>query len=388
MPTKIAIVLPNLSIIGAQRVAIDYGSELAQRGYKVTFLIKEKLSDLSLPVFQEAVVFDSTIFCKIKFVRYIESAIKLLRILRARKFDCVISVTPNYNRLLGLFKLLKIMPSRLVIEDHACPPDSYDDEFGKGLKRKWYELSEIFYRSADTMRVLSDESETYYKSRHPNVHIIVQPNMMDLVRIKNASLNVPKYQPVKPFIFYVGRLVRQKDVQFLITAFNEASEYIPHDLIIVGYGPLKSKLVEQAKLTAASNRIHFLENSDSNYWYMKEAALFPMTSIWEGQGLTIIEAMVLGTPVVSLDFNAGPKYLIGDNERGIIVKERSPSVFAKELIELINNPDKAFSLASAASRFVSDEIDIKRNFHKYINSFLIRNTELINNENNKSNCRR
>ena len=388
MSKKIAIVLPNLSIIGAQRVAIDYGSELAQRGYRVTFLIKENLSDLSLSKFQEAVVFDSTIFSKIKFARYIESVIKLITIIRTRTFDCVISVTPNYNRLLGLFKLLKIMPSRLVIEDHACPPDSYDDEFGKGLKRKWYELSEIFYRSADRMRVLSDESGTYYKSRHPNMHIIVQPNMMDLVRIKNASLNAPKYQPAKPFIFYVGRLVSQKDVHFLINAFNEASEYIPHDLIIVGYGPLKSKLVEQAKLTAASNRIHFLENSDSNYWYMKEAAIIPMTSIWEGHPLTMIEAMTLGTPVVSLDFNAGPKHLIGDNLRGIIVKERSPTIFAKEIIELISDSTKVSALSRAASKFVLEELDIKRNFHKYINSFLSKNTELIDNENDKSNCRR
>jgi glycosyltransferase involved in cell wall biosynthesis len=224
------------------------------------------------------------------------------------------------------------------------------------------------------MRVLSEESAAYYSSRHPCLRIIVQPNMMDLNRIIKASERTPSNKPNKPFIFYVGRLVRQKNIEFLIDAFDNASKHIPHDLIIIGYGPLKGELVKQANNAASANRIHFLETSEHNYWYMKEAAIFPMTSIWEGHPLTMIEAMSLGTPVISLDFHAGPKHLIGNNERGVIVKERSPTIFSMEIVRLINDSKQASALSNAALEFVSKELDIKNNFHEYINTFVLRDT--------------
>jgi glycosyltransferase involved in cell wall biosynthesis len=368
---KIAIVIPNFSIIGAQRIAIDYGNELLRRGYQVTWLSGdggEFLNEAKSRIFLYSPVY----LRKIRVLRYIEALLALALHLKKNNYDVVISVAPFLNRVLCLFKALSVFSSRLVIEDHACPPYSYYDEFKSYITLNFYRSTEFLYKQADAFRVLSPESRDYYHRRLGNDLAFFMPNFLSLERVRKLVNNyVPEEtRATFPTIVYVGRLTSQKNVGFLLESFFYLHSTMPCKLIIIGDGPEKNKLIDIVIKNKSSRDVTFLVSSDMNFGILARADIFPMTSLWEGMPLVMIEAMSLGIPVVTTNFPAGPSYLLGENERGIIADTTNALDFSKALKMALVDRESAKFRAQLATEFVRDNIEIRVNFHNYINKFI------------------
>ena len=367
---KIAFVVPDLSLIGAQRVALDYAKELLDRGFSVSFISGNDgvlQSELSCNLY----VFKSRLLRKIPFVRLFESLIYLGKHLRIKDYDVVISIAPFLNRILCLFKLLNIFRSKLIIEDHAYPPDSYKDEFGEGFLLLFYKLTEFIYKQSNGFRVLSQETFDYYNQSLGDTKVTFMPNFMDLERIVKLSEHKTPTGINFPYIFYIGRFTSQKNISFLIRAFASISRNIMHSLIIVGYGPERDALQDLINILGMQDRILIKENSILNFKLMREADIFPMTSLWEGMPLTMIEAMIIGTPIICKNFKAGPTYLLGNSERGKVVDTESEVEFGLQILKCLRNRKVMHLRSEAAKIFVNEKIDIKKNFNKYIESFLL-----------------
>lgn len=371
--SKITYVLPDLSTIGAQRIAIDYGAELIRRGYSVHWLCAntENRSHEVDPVL--VLGFGYRIFGSIRAVRTIESIFNLFLVIMAINPDIIISVTPFYNRILCVFKLFGLIKSRLIIEDHAYPPESNRDEFRSKSVRLIYERTTFLYRYANSVRVLSPEAKLYYDRFTLSGQVKFQPNLLNLERIRSMARGFSHLVPTKTRqrIVYIGRFTTQKNIKFLILSFAQLLKNMDADLYIIGYGPLEENLKKLAISLGILGNVFFKSSSELNYSYLASADLFAITSLWEGMPLVIIEAMELNVPVVTTKFLTGPSFLLGENcDRGLIVDTADHVEFSKAMLEVLIDSEASKRRAISAKEFVDRKLDISNSFECYIREFI------------------
>ncbi|MBM7712762.1 glycosyltransferase [Enterococcus xiangfangensis] len=142
-------------------------------------------------------------------------------------------------------------------------------------------------------------------------------------------------------ICYAGRiLIKEKGIKSIL----EAMSYIDKDisLNIAGVGTKKEfkKLKELVKVYNLEQRINIFGKVPSNRMaeFYNQADIYVSASEWEGFGLTIVEAMKCGLPIVSYN-NSGPNEILDYGEYGIIIVERNPRTLGERINTIINNDE-------------------------------------------------
>jgi 1,2-diacylglycerol 3-alpha-glucosyltransferase len=163
---------------------------------------------------------------------------------------------------------------------------------------------------------------------------------------------------------FVGRISKEKNVTFLVEAFKKVHQNVPEShLIIVGDGP------ETKTINAIIKELDLEQHVTlSGYLPKKEVftaltiadiMLFPSKT--ETQGLTVVESLQCGTPVVGLNY-MGVKEVL-QNEQGGVLTEDSTEAYAKAAIDLLTNASKVTALSKAAIQrgedFSSHTINLK-----------------------------
>lgn len=110
----------------------------------------------------------------------------------------------------------------------------------------------------------------------------------------------------RPFRFVtVGRLSPEKNHARLISAFSVVhGNNAKSRLVIVGDGPLMADLRSQVANLGLSSAITFTGHVDNPYAHMKEADVFVLSSDYEGQPMVLLEALVVGLPVITTAFGS------------------------------------------------------------------------------------
>ena len=150
---------------------------------------------------------------------------------------------------------------------------------------------------------------------------------------------VEKFRIRKPFVFFVGRLSRQKGIFDLL----DAMEYAPAGTtLVLATGKPDTPEIEQELrrvLTTAENVVwirEMLEDPDLVGLY-NEAAVFACPSIYEPFGIINLEAMACETPVVASRVG-GIKEVVVDKETGLLVPPGDPVRLGRALRKLIEDP--------------------------------------------------
>ncbi len=183
--------------------------------------------------------------------------------------------------------------------------------------------------------------------------IFLKPNLMPNVTLRNK----PK---IYDFI-YVGRLEEEKGVFLLLNTWKRYN--IPHKLIIIGDTTKSNDLLSQYSMPS----IEFLgkKNHDATLQLMSQSRYLLQTSLMvETFGLTIIEAMSMGLPVIG--FNIGTRSeMIKNNENGFIcdpTEEKLAQTISKahncDNYKELSNKAHTFSLSFSADRVVQLQIEL------------------------------
>ncbi len=150
-------------------------------------------------------------------------------------------------------------------------------------------------------------------------------------------LDHPWFSPgVAPVVLGVGRLTRQKNFGTLISAFARLRATKPARLIILGEGEERShleNLVQERGLAGDVELPGFVQNP---YAYMHRAAVFVLSSIWEGLPNSLIEALACGCPVVSTDCPGGPAEILDRGKYGHLVLPGDPESMAEAIGKVLN----------------------------------------------------
>lgn len=368
----ICFVLPDLAIIGAQRVAIELGRKLHAEGHAIHWLCGDGGTWLDELKEMEIHFFSPKTFPSVRGLRMLERLVRLGKSLADMKFDVVISVTPFMNRVVCLLKLLSACRAHLVIEDHAYPPRSYPDEFPRRWERLLYRHTEWLYGQADVMRTLTEDSLHYYQSRQPHLNAKAFPNLLDIERLRlSARAGIPEAAAEQTDLVYIGRFTTQKNLGFLIDCFARLLERRPTTLTIIGYGPEEAQLHQKIQDLGIGASVRFVQSGPDNLRHLSRAKVFPFVSRWEGFPLVLVEAMSVGAAIVSVDCKTGPRELLGvDSSRGWLVREDDPDAFVEALFEALSSEPERTRRTGNALAHVLENLDIRKKFPAYFKIFI------------------
>jgi glycosyltransferase involved in cell wall biosynthesis len=148
-------------------------------------------------------------------------------------------------------------------------------------------------------------------------------------------------KPKGNIVVNISRLDSQKDHKTLIDAFKIVAQKIPNSqLWLIGDGPQLNEIKKQAQQFKLTNRIKFLGWKQNPAKVLEKAAVFVLSSRWEGLPLTMLEAMSIGIPVVAADCPYGPSEILEENKFGILVPSENPDRMSSEIIGLLSDSTK------------------------------------------------
>jgi len=158
----------------------------------------------------------------------------------------------------------------------------------------------------------------------------------------NVKSDIKKdYKINGPIILTVGRLSKEKGIEYTIKAMPTILKKIPEiKLIIVGAGPEENNLKKLSKKLNLTGNVVFtggIPNKNLSRFY-KSADVFVLPSLREGMGLVLLEAMACGTPVIGSN-TGGITDIIKYGESGFLVKPKDPEDIAEKIIVLLSNKE-------------------------------------------------
>ena len=156
----------------------------------------------------------------------------------------------------------------------------------------------------------------------------------------------------------VGRLALQKNWRLAILAFSLIADKIEDDFIIYGEGPELENLKKYAEALDVSPRVIFGGISWEPEKDVVNAKLFVLSSDAEGSPNALIEALVMGLPCVSTEYDGGAAArLITNGENGLLVPKGDAEALAGAMLKMLTDAEYAKMLAANAKDRARREFD-------------------------------
>jgi glycosyltransferase involved in cell wall biosynthesis len=358
---RLAIFMPSLFGAGGQRVMLNLAHGIAECGYAVDLV----LAQVEGPFLAE--VRTSVRIVDLKASRVLTSLPALVRYLQREQPEAMLSVF-GYVNIIALWAWrLAGVRTRLFVGEH----NTVSVEAGNASRwrsRLVPRLIKHFYPWASGIVVVSqgvrdDLAQLTHISRE-RITVIYNPSVVrsEVWEKAQAPLDHPWFKPDQPpVLLAVGRLKAQKDYPLLIRAFAQVRQSQPVRLLILGEGderPMLESLISELGLEQDVSLPGFVMNP---YAYMARAALFVLSSRWEGLPTVLIEAMCCGTPVVSTDCPSGPREILKDGQYGQLVPVGEADALAKAITMTLagNTPNppseswQPYELESVVSQYTN-----------------------------------
>ena len=371
---KILHIIPNLKKGGAERIVIDI----------VRILNQNASNQVKLILFEDKIEYD------------VEDLKNLIEIVPSK---VQLSITKRHH--------LSISELQKTIE--LFQPDSIHSHLFEAEivsrsctfpKAKWFTHSHDRMRSLNNLNFFSIKSKrdltNYFEKRYllkcyrkngGNNFIAISediscflrtvlPKDLQSIQLLQNAIDVKRFERPMDFnkikdnavfnMVSIGRLDKNKNHQFLIDVVLELkNREIPVHLTIVGEGDERISLQEKIVQLNLSDQLSLVGLQEKVEMYLWNADLYIHSAITEGFGLTLIEAMASGLPVVCTD-GKGNRELIQEGENGFMVGERDPKLLADKIELLLKNDNLRQEMGGKARKFAQGF-----GIEKYVDSLLL-----------------
>jgi len=356
--TDLAIFLMDLGGGGAERVMLNLARGFSEKGLAVDLVLvqTEGVYLTQLPPQIRVVEFKKS--------RLMASIPDLVRYLRQTQPTVLMSALEDTNFVALWAKKLAGVATQVIVTVHNHL--SNEAKYATQLKRQLTpHLVKLFYPWADNVVAVSqgvaDDLLDLGLPAH-KINVVYNP-------IVTSELAEKAQEPVAhpwflneqpPVILGIGRLTKQKNFSMLIRAFGQVREHYPVRLAILGEGEEQAELKALVNQLNLSEHVAFLGFVDNPYAYLARAAVLVLSSLWEGFGNVIVEAIAVGTPVVSTNCRSGPAEILNHGEYGSLVSVENIKEMADAIVATIQSvPDQAmlkqrsqeFTLEKAVERY-------------------------------------
>jgi len=161
----------------------------------------------------------------------------------------------------------------------------------------------------------------------------------------------------------VARFTPPKHHELLLRAFSHLAD-TPAHLLLVGGGELEAPLRELASQLPNRACVHFLGIRADIPDILNASDIFVLSSRWEGNPMSVMEAMASGLPVVSTAVGGVPE-LVEEGKSGLLVPSEDEPALAQALQTLVANPDLRRQMGQSALRRAQERFDIRQTVRAY-----------------------
>lgn len=336
---------------GMERVLANKANYLVQHGYEVViattdqrglapfFELDERIRCIDLGINYEENNGKSLLNKLLKYpFKQIRHRQRLKQLLEQECPDITISMYCNEASLLPHIK----DGSKKILEIHFSKFKRM--QYGrKGLWRlvDWWRsrMDERLVARYDKFVVLTEEDRGYW-GELPNIEVI--PNARTFTPSRPSS-------PVNKRVVAVGRYSHQKGFDRLISAWRLVADRYPDwQLEIIGGGELQLELQAQIEQMKLSDKVFLKPSTNSIEDSYAGAAIYAMSSRYEGLPMVLLEAQAFGLPIVAFACKCGPRDVILEGINGYLVEEGNVHDLADKLMALIASPEKRRAMGAAA----------------------------------------
>ncbi len=162
-----------------------------------------------------------------------------------------------------------------------------------------------------------------------------------------------------PLALAIGRLIEQKDHETLLRAFALVRANAPDAMLaILGDGPLAGRTRALAEELGLGDAVVMPGRLETRDW-LERADVFVHSSLWEGFGIVLLEAMLAELPIAATRVSAVPEIVV-DGETGLLVDPGDVNALAAALGGLLADPARARALGAAGLARAQTQFSVSR----------------------------
>ena len=334
MPFKIAFIVGQLGLGGAEKQLFLLARGLLQKGWQVSVITmgpregeywEQPLREVGIPVSH----------IKMNLSR-LHRLFQIREVLHASNISIIHSWTMHTNFYASVGGRLAGIPIRIGSE--RCNHHASQKALGR-----WYSLC---LWGQDALVANSKQEAVFLMSHRPNLKVYDVPNG---VEARGQLTNLHDKQELcrrlgvsssSPIIGAVGSMVPRKNFTLLIEALGVlAKRKVAVTLVLIGDGPMLSELKQQATLSLPKDSFFFLGAIPNAVAWYPAFDLHCLPSIGqEGMPNVVMEASAIGLPVVASDV-AGVPELVENGVTGFLVQPNDVNCLAEHLQKLLLDSD-------------------------------------------------
>ena len=330
MVMKIGLLIDTLTGGGAERITLNFAETFSalENDVHVFILINEIKHEIAADNYKLHILTDNGQLSKFKILNKLKLAILFRKIVReiesdGVKFDFFISSSADFDRITrGM--------SNVYIRYRNSMWEFIQGKVGnrtgfKAWERRWRHI--LKHRSIYNGRKIVAITDAMHEDLCDKVGIRPKTiktiyNPFDFNKIRKKADEVVKEIPEEPYIIYVAKFENRKNHELLLNAYALANPNCK--LVLLGDVYTESDkqtytdMLRQIKILGIGEQVIIPGFQKNPYPWVKNAKLFVMSSNSEGLPTVLIEALILGTPVVSVDCPTGPREILEGELAGFL----------------------------------------------------------------------
>lgn len=280
----------------------------------------------------------------LKSDRTVTALPRLVTYLRKERPGALLA-TPGHANIIALWAgKLAGVKTRIVVREAITPSRSEAYHAKRRKTRIISCLTRWSYPLADGIVAVSEgvaeDLSNTYGIRKEKIRTIYNPVVTPDIFTK-ALAPVPHpwlAEGSPPVIMAAGRMNRQKDHATLMHAFALVRQQHCARLMILGEGAERPRLEALAREMGIESDVSFPGFATNPFAYMARARVFVLSSTFEGLPNVLIQALALGTPVVSTDCPSGPWEILQGGRFGLLVPVADSSAMAGAILHCLRKP--------------------------------------------------
>lgn len=228
--------------------------------------------------------------------------------------------------------------------------DIFKAGYNTKFNSKFYQKSDYICPVSDELHKMMDMRMPEFSEKYITVWDIINP---DLTRklAKESCVNLRKDNGEYIFVT-TGRLVPPKGYDIAIEAAKILKENgVKFKWYFIGDGPERQKIEHDIKTNELLNHIVLLGLQTNPYKYMEQADVYVQTSKFEGFGMTIAEAKILGKAIVSTNFDVVYNQIT--HEKNGLIAEMNGKSIADSIYRMITDNELRNSIIEEVNREVN-----------------------------------
>lgn len=307
---KVALFLPSLGGGGAEKSLVRLAAGLARQGIDVDLVVGTAIGSVLSDVPDEVRIVD------LGRSRVAAAIPRLVSYLRKERPTAILSAMHHANLSAIIAHTIARSRARLVISERQSFVALRNTQ--RGMKERLLRAAMyLLYRRADAIvtvsKALANELATGLALPRRRLFPVYNPVVSDALFSKASEpVDHPWFGQDVPVVLAVGRLVPEKGFDTLLEAISMLRNRRQLRLIVLGEGPLYEKLRMRAEALQIDDCVEFAGHQPNPWSYMRRANLFVLSSTSEGLPSVLVEAIAIGTRVISTDCPTGPREILGE----------------------------------------------------------------------------